>query len=192
MPKPVAFRFGQLGKRKVHIIALIASIVGGLIFFVIRAGRVAQAGRELGDLAGDAMGAARRAKFRRGATKSPLSQISDPREAAVALMVAIAKTEGDLTSAQTEAVESLATERLGFDDGAEILAHARWLTHDLVDPGHVVHRVLPLLIRQCDDEQRRDIISMLTEVAKVDGEPAPIQLQIIQKLSYDFKTHKSG
>lgn len=174
-----------------HIIAIIVSIFGGLIYFIIRAGRVAQAGRELGELAGDALGAARRAKFRRSATQSPLEHLSDPREAAVALMVAVARTEGDLTVAQSQTIERMATDRLGFDDSSEILAHARWLTHDLVDPGHVVHRVMPLLVQKCDDEQRADIVSMLTEVASVGGDPAPIQMQVIQKLAHDFKTHRS-
>lgn len=171
-----------------HIVVAIASIIGAVAFFIIRAGRVAQAGRELGDLAGDALGAARRAKFRRGSTKAPLTQITDPREAAVALMVAITLTEGDLTAAQSSVIERLAVDRLGFDNGAEILAHARWLTQGFVDPGHVVHRLMQCLIQDCDEEQRADIIAMMTEVASIGSEPAPIQTQVIEKLAHDLGT----
>ena len=174
-----------------HIIALLVSVVGAIAFFVIRAGMVAQAGRELGGLAGDALGAARRAKFRRGSNPLPLTKIHDAREAVVALLVGITKSEGDLTEAQSRLIQQLATDRLGFDDGAEILAYARWLTTDFVDPEHVTHRVKPLLLQDCDEGQRKDIIAMLTEVASVEGKPAPIQMQIIQKLAYDFGTHKA-
>lgn len=173
-----------------HIIALIVSVVGAIAFFVIRAGRVAQAGRELGDLAGDALGAARRAKFRRSSTTLPLAQIHDAREAVVAVLVGITKSEGDLTEAQSRLIQQLAMDRLGFDDGAEILAYARWLTADFVDPEHVLHRVKGLLLQNCDEEERRDIIAMMSDVAGVEGDPAPVQKQIIQKLAYDFGTHK--
>ena len=174
-----------------HIIALFVSVVGAIAFFVIRAGMAAQAGRELGNLAGDALGAARRAKFRRSSTTLPLTQIYDEREAVAALLVAITKSEGDLTDVQSKVIQRLVEERLGYDDGAEILAHARWLTADFVDPEHVVHRVKELLLRNCNEEQRKDIISMLTEVAGIGSVPSSIQVQLIQKLAYDFGTHKT-
>lgn len=175
-----------------HILLGILAVVGGIIIWIIRLGSLARSSREIGDAAGDIMGAARRARIRRKATASPLTTLSDPRDAAVALMVAVTKTEGDLTQTQAKFIERQAVELLGYADGAEALAHGRWLCQEAVEPGHVVQRVVPLISKACDEEQKRDIVRLMTEVASLDSEPARIQLQAIQKLAYDLGVRKTS
>jgi uncharacterized tellurite resistance protein B-like protein len=174
-----------------HILLAIVSIIGAAALLIMRLGTVARSSREIGDLAGDVMGAARRAKLRRSADASPLSTLDDPREAAVALMVAIAKTEGDLTEAQSRYIERMAVDRLGFQNGKEAIALGRWLCQGSIEPGHAIYRVIGLIGSQCDEEQKRDIISMMTEVSSIGSAPAPIQLQAIQKLNYDLGLTKA-
>ncbi|TNE37294.1 MAG: TerB family tellurite resistance protein [Alphaproteobacteria bacterium] len=164
------------------VIALISTIA----VFIIRAGMVTRASRELGDVAADALGAARRARFRRKATRSPLTQLEDPREAVVAMMVAIAKSEGDITQAQMAVMSKIATERLEFEDADEIIAHARWLTQDATDPGIVAQRIARFLTVSCSAEQKADILDILRQVASVGREPSPLQLQAIQTLRIRF------
>jgi hypothetical protein len=174
------------------VLIAIASIIGAAALLIMRLGMIASASREIGTMAGDVLGAARRAKFRRGSNANPLRELHDPREAVVALMVAIARTEGDLTEAQARFIEHTAVNKLEFDDGPEILAHGRWLCQDVAEPGHVMQRVLPLLATKCDEEQKRDIIEMLTGAASVGSQPAPIQMQAIEKLAYDFGVRKTS
>lgn len=169
-----------------HIVAGLVAVISAIAFFIIRAGMVASAGRELGDVATTALGAARRARFRRKATRSPLTQLEDPREGVVALMVAIAKTEGDITEKQMAIMSKIVTERLEFEDPHEIIAHARWLTTDVTEPGLVVQRVSKYLVSACTPEQKSDIMEILNEVANITAAATPLQIQAIQKLGHKF------
>ena len=104
----------------------------------------------------------------------------------MSLMVAIAKTEGDVTDAQARFIQERAVSVLECPNGAEALAHGRWLCQDISEPGQVIQRVLPLLHRSCDDDQRHDIVALMSGVANVEGEASPIQTQAIQKLAHDL------
>jgi len=165
-----------------HILIAILSVVGVAASLIIRAGMIARAGRELGDAASNVAGAARRARFRRKTERPALAQLEDPREAVAALMVAIAKVEGDLTERQIEKLEHLIETRLDFSPGSELLAHARWLTSDAVEPGAVLHRVSRFIAQSCTDEQKHDIADILTEVALLGGQPDPLQSATIEQL----------
>lgn len=174
-----------------HIVIAIISVLGAAALLIVRLGMIARSGREIGDAAGDIMGAARRAKIRRQATASPLTTLEDPRDAVMALLVAITKTEGDLTDHQARFIERLATEHLGFSNGKEALAHGRWLCQEAVDPGLVIQRVYPLVSTACTEEQKLDTVEMLEQVASIGSEPSPIQLQSIQKLKHDLGLRKT-
>ena len=174
-----------------HILIAVASVVGGLLFFIIRAGMAIRAGRELTNAASDAVGAVRRSRFRRKTTRSPLTQLDDPREAVAALMVAMSKTEGDLTSDQIETMERLIGERLNHDNPSELVAHARWLTHEAAEPGVVVQRVSSFLSMNCNEEQKADIIAILSEMVEVGGPPSAIQQQTINHLKNNLGQRKT-
>ncbi|TPQ48869.1 hypothetical protein C2U72_21480, partial [Prosthecomicrobium hirschii] len=70
-----------------HIVIAIASLLGVVAFWLIRARSAADAARELTDAAETVGGALRRRKFRKAAETAKLDQIADPREAAVVLLV---------------------------------------------------------------------------------------------------------
>lgn len=169
----------------------VLAVLGAVVFWIIRLGAVANASREIGDAVGDLAGAARRARIRKKANAAPLDTLDDPRDAAVALMVAITLTEGTLTESQASYIAKEAEQRLGYEDGQEALAHGRWLCKDALEPGHVIHRVLPLLIKTCDEDQKKDVVRLVSEVAGIGSPPAKIQLQAIEKLKYDLGLRKS-
>jgi uncharacterized tellurite resistance protein B-like protein len=173
-----------------HILAGLMTIIGAVAFFIIRAGMIARAGSELGDAASTAVGAVRRARFRKKATRSPLTQLDDPREGVAALMVAIAKAEGDLTEQQVSAMASLARDRLEEEDPEELIAHARWLTQDAVEPGIVVQRVSRFLAKQCSLDQKHDIIEILNKVAAIGSPATPLQMQAIARLMHNLDIRK--
>ena len=165
-----------------HILVAVLSVLGVVVSLIIRAGMIARAGRELGDAASTMAGAARRASFRRKTERPALTQLEDPREAVAALMVAIAKVKGDLTESQLGNLERLIETRLDFSPPSELLTHARWLTSETVEPGAVLHRVSRYIAQGCTDEQKHDIVDILTLVALFGGEPDPLQLATINQL----------
>jgi len=173
-----------------HILLAIVGVVGGIGFFIWRMSLAARGARELADVATDAVGAVRRANFRRKATGNPLSQLEDPREAVAALMVAVAKAEGDLTQKQIKVMEALIKHRLEFDDAEELIAHARWLTQDAAEPGMVVQRVSKFVARTCSQEQKEDLLALLNDVASINGEPSALQLGAIRQLMFNIGAQK--
>lgn len=173
-----------------HILAAIAAVVGGLVFFLYRLSIAARGAREIADAATDVVGAVRRANFRRKASGNPLTQIEDPLEAVAALMVALAKTEGDLTDRQIKVMESLVKHKLEFEPADELIAHARWLNQDIVEPGMVVQRTSKLLLKMCTDEQKDNLLDILRTVSSINEEPSSLQIQAIQQLRRNIGAEK--
>ena len=83
-------------------------------------------------------------------------------------------------------MSDIATNRLEFEEGQEIIAHARWLTQEVMEPGVAVQRVAKFLNQSCSDEQKADILVILEEVASVGGEPSGLQMQAIDRLKLKF------
>lgn len=167
-----------------HILLAILGVLGVVGTVLYRLGNAARGANEIADAASTAVGAINRAKFRRKATRSPLTTLDDPREAVAALMVAIAKVEGDLTDKQIKVMEALIKSRLDFEAADELIAHARWLTQETSEPGVVVTRVQGFLTTQCTYDQKRDIVEILNEVASINGEADTLQVQAIRQLTF--------
>lgn len=173
-----------------HILIAILGALGVIGTILYRMSIAARGASEIADAASTAVGAVNRARFRRKATRSPLTLLDDPREAVAALMVAIAKVEGDLTDRQIKVMEALIKNRLDFDAADELIAHARWLTQETTEPGTVVQRVSKFLTTQCDDDQKRDVIEILEQVAAINGEADNLQKQAIRQLMFAIGAEK--
>jgi len=173
-----------------HILLAILGVIGVLGTILIRMGMAARGASEIADAAQTAVGAVNRAKFKRKATRSPLTTLDDPREAVAALMVAIAKVEGDLTDKQIKVMEALIKNRLDFEGADELIAHARWLVQETAEPGVVVTRVQSFLSTQCTYDQKRDIIEILETVASINGPADTLQTQAIRQLMFAIGAEK--
>ena len=118
---------------------------------------------------------------------NPLAAIEDPREAALALMVAVMKDRGDLTEQQISDLEQWAEHRLNYTNPQDMVALARWLVRDYVESGAVLQRVAKPMARACNGAQRADIIDLTTKAAQ-SGHDALTKLQAhtIKELKYKF------
>ncbi len=127
----------------------------------------------------------RRTLFRRKAARHPLTAIEDPREATLALMVAVMKDNGDLTHDQIEELEQIAATRLAYENPAEMVALARWHVRDFVESGAVLHRLGRRLAMQCNGAQRHDVIDLVSRAAHSGGQPiSTLQAHTIDQLKY--------
>ncbi len=180
---------GELGVVDMHILMSILGALGVLLLILWRMQQAAHVARGLGDAAADARGLFRRWQWRRKAQVNPLDLISDPREAATAMMVAVAQADGLLSEVERDVIINQirsafkATER----QADELLAAARWHIREGVDLAEIFRRLAPLIVRQCTEAEQRQLISMLDAVANADGQPDPIIAQDVARLGQAFR-----
>lgn len=148
-----------------HILLGIISLLSIIGFTLIRANTIAITLRELGFSLGGLGTIIRRRFTHKNALKHPLSQINDPREATLALMVSVMKDNGELTAEQINELEFWADQRLNFVDPAEMVSLARFHVKDHVESGAVLQRVGKNLAMKCNGEQRADIIDLVESAA---------------------------
>lgn len=168
-----------------HIIAIIVSVLGGLLFLLWRMQQAANATRDIAEAAGEVQGLFRRWKWNRKANANPLDLVEDPREAAAAMMVAVAQADGPLTETESALIRTRMAETFGASEpqATELLARGRWLTRDSVDAGNVFRRLTPRILQSCGPAERRDLIGLLTAVAEANGRPDATLKQDIERLA---------
>lgn len=167
-----------------HILLGILAALGAIAWFVIRANQVNRAGRELMETASDAKSLVRRSRWKSKGKGDLITDIADPRLAATVMMTMVAKSDGDVTERQRDAIQAQMQAGLGLEPQAasEMLAEARWRTNDLNDVGTVLRRAAAPIEANCTASERQELLDMLMVVATVEGEVSDLQANAIDGL----------
>jgi uncharacterized tellurite resistance protein B-like protein len=173
-----------------HILAAIGAILGVLIFVLFRMQQAANAARDIADAADEARGFFRRWGWRRKLAKNPLDTVEDAREAAAAMMVAAAQSDGSITERERTAITAEMVTRFGATQAQadELLARARWLVQDRTDAAEVFRRLTPLIRRSCGPTERSDLVDMLRAVAAADGRADEVVMRDIAQLTHNLRS----
>jgi uncharacterized tellurite resistance protein B-like protein len=173
-----------------HILAILGAVVGVLLFALFRMQQAANATRDIVDAADEARGLFRRWSWRRKHLKHPLDTVDDAREAAAAMMVAVAQSDGGVTERERAAITAEMIKRFDATPGqAEaLLARARWLVKDSADAAEVFRRLTPVIQRTCGASERSDLIEMLDAVAGAEGTADDIVTQDIARFARTLKS----
>lgn len=97
--------------------------------------------------------------------------VDDPREAAAAMLVAVAQADGPLTEKERTVILGRMSETFSAKaaEAEELLARGRWLTRDSVDAGNVMRRLAGVIVKKCGPRERSELIAMLYAVSRADG-----------------------
>jgi uncharacterized tellurite resistance protein B-like protein len=173
-----------------HILAILGAIVGVLLFALFRMQQAANATRDIVDAADEARGLFRRWGWRRKHARHVLDTVDDAREAAAAMMVAVAQSDGGITERERVAVTDEMVKRFDAtpDQAEALFARARWLVKDSADAGEVFRRLTPVIQRTCGPTERSDLIKMLDAVASADGAADNIVAQDIAKFARTLRS----
>lgn len=168
-----------------HIVALIVAALGGLGLILWRIRMAADATRDIADVAGDVHGFFRRWKWRRNYAASNLDLVHDPREAAVAMAVALAQSNGVISERERRVIIAGIVRTLGArsDQAEELFAYGRWLTRDERDVSSCFRKLAPLIRRDCSPDQIRDLLALLEDIAIADGPAGDIEIDALRWLS---------
>lgn len=173
-----------------HIIAILGAVLGVALLILLRMQQAASAARDIADAADEARGLFRRWGWRRKLAKNPLDTVDDAREAAAAMMVVTAQSDGSITERERAVIIAAMAKYFGATQpqAEELLARARWMVQDRIDAGEVFRRLTPLLQRSCGPTERSDLIDMLRTVAEADSRGDDVVLQDISRLAHNLRS----
>jgi uncharacterized tellurite resistance protein B-like protein len=173
-----------------HIVAVVGAVLAAVALILFRMQQAAHAARDIADAADEARGLFRRWGWRRKQLRHTLDAIEDAREAAAAMMVAAAQSDGGITERERTVITSEIRERFGASrrQAEELFARARWLVQDRTDAGEVFRRLTPLIKRTCGPQEKSDLIEMLAAVAAADGGNDDVLSQDITRLAHALKS----
>ena len=165
-----------------HILAIVATVVGGLLFWLYRMRAMGDAARELTDTVETVQGAWRRHNFRSKAERPLLDDVDDVRVAAVAMIMAVAESPGPISAAQEETIVDLIENKFEITDGSELVAYARWLVKESPDPNNVSMRLMKLFNGTLGDREKDELLDMIRSTAARSGKLEPVQAEALTRL----------
>jgi hypothetical protein len=119
--------------------------------------------------------------------RAPLKALNDPRDAAVALMVAIAEARGEMTPEQAEVIRARMQNVLDIvKDVDDRLAVAKHAARRAGSPEVVMDEGLPFFREALTESEQDDLLAMLNAVAAVHAGPTDRQAQLIARLENRF------
>jgi hypothetical protein len=149
------------------IVALIlSSLALWTVYWFVRMGgidhfRAKQAQRNEAD---------RLAKAQAAARDAPLRTVDDPRDAAVILMLLMAREGGDPTREQIAAIEGIARATFGFEhDLRDRMAQARFIASRAIGFAQAAVVFADLFNKRLTVDEKRQLVDMVEEVANFEG-----------------------
>lgn len=165
--------------------AILGAIVMGLVYWIMWGGGLAYIDALLNarqERKRREEGARRRIETEKHAAHAPLRALGDAREAATALMLAAARTRGEITPEQRGAVSEQMRDVLGF--GADLddrLSYCRFAVERAETPETVIEEVGPLLREALDPHERDELRAMLERVTALHGGATDSQERFVAK-----------
>ena len=150
------------------ILLILGILVFGVAFWFIRMGGFAHFQRQKAQQQEKAAREAVRERLR----TAHLRTVGDPREAAAVLMLLLAREQGDPTREQIWLIEDKLRGLGVTHDLPERMAQARFIAKQ-TESFQVAARTFAVLFRnRLTDEERRELVDMLEEVARAGGPSA--------------------
>lgn len=163
----------------------VIAIVTGVAMVIFWLGRAAKGTSEIVDAAEGLANLPRRYRYQKKAGRSGLALISDVREAAAVLLVAVARLSGDgrVNDIEQKAIEHVLVENMAWaqDDVEDFVLNIRWLTRDLKQPLSTLRPMTSLIQKQVSKQEADDLAHMLTEIAITSSAATNAQTNFIRK-----------
>jgi uncharacterized tellurite resistance protein B-like protein len=133
--------------------------------------------RNAGEAVDNARGLAnlpRRLRWQAQQRRASIRALEDPREAAVVLLLAVARATGDVSSAQKQAIAGFAIDefRVGAREAQDMILLAGFMLRDVFEFREELRFVLAPLDKALGPAERSRLLEAAREVAEADGTTA--------------------
>ncbi len=154
-----------------HVLMGLLAAIGLVAGILWRIRMASEGAREIVGTARDARSAVRKWGWQRKFNRSMLNDITDPREAASAMMVAVAQEDGAMTETESKLIQRLIRAHFQVDEAeaGELFAFGRFLAQDVGDLGEYLRRLSKPIVRVCSHKEQSDLVTMLHAVGSADG-----------------------
>ena len=171
------------------IVAALVTAMGAIGILLWRLNQASDAAKGLLQTAEDTRGFFRRMAWRKKSGRNPLDMLTDPREAAVAMMAAVAQWDAAISDREMAEIKAQTIRHFQASDelASELLASGRWLARDVTDLGAFLWRASPSILAKCTPKERQDMLDMLGAIAHVEGPPNALIAQELDRLADHYK-----
>lgn len=163
-------------------LGVLLMVAAGAAVWWWRMKNLREAGSEIIDSVERMRGAYKRRQFRNKAEASLLSSIQNPAIAAAVFFLTLAREKPIEKDAAKEIVRERMKDIIHARDMDEVLIFADWTASNVINIDDPIRRFRDLWINALDDGERRQLIGIAEEVARVGGEPTLQQMDALQKL----------
>lgn len=164
--------------------AIFGAIVMGLIYWLMWGGGMSYIDARLNqrrDRLRHEENVRRRVEGEQEAANAPLRSLTDPREAATVLMVAVAMTRGEITPEQIDAISDQMRDVLQFGgDLDHRLSFCRYAAQRTEAPETAIDELAPLLRKSLESAEQAELRRMLEYVTALHGGPTDRQERFVE------------
>jgi uncharacterized tellurite resistance protein B-like protein len=156
------------------------AIIGAIIFWLYRIHHAVETAQDLNDKTRGLQRHARNAALSIFGT--PLQRVNDPRLAAVILMLQLVRTGAPVTASEKTQIMEVMEQDLQITKIEAVFVRAWSYTEQNRAFSPVADELVPLLRNRLTEDERRDLLAMLTKVANAYGEATELQTEAINRL----------
>ena len=141
-----------------------------------------EVGSEVIDSVERMRGAYKRKQFRKKAEAAPLASIKDPAIAAVVFFLCLANEKPAHMDQAKDLVRTRMKGIIAANDVDEVIVFAEWTARNVISAEDPVRRFRDLWFEHLNIEERRELIGIAEDVAKIGGELTIEQTNALQAL----------
>ncbi len=172
-----------------HIILGLIALIGGAYFWANRIRNAADMTRDLGDLAGDALGAARRFGFSKRANVHPVESLDDSSVATAGTALAFLELGGLANKDQHESLIRSIRTHLGMNhsDAEEAIILARWLITESGGASSGLTRLGKRLHKLSGHDGFAPLMAILNDIGSENGSLSVQQKEALHEIAQVFR-----
>jgi hypothetical protein len=166
---------------------ILLGVLGSIVTILLLLNRLAEMGIDLGGL--NPFLLYRRKKWKNQIQGNPIYHIDSPMEMVALLMVAVAKSSGDISSEEKHKILELFTKEvhLSKKDSAALMIASVYLLRDGSELREHLKKVIDKSLKKFTDEQADSAMSLISEVANLDRTENPIKEELVRNIEQQLQ-----
>jgi uncharacterized tellurite resistance protein B-like protein len=136
----------------------------------------------------------RRNQWRKKYSENPLYSLENPMEVAAALLLGVAKLEGEISREQKSRILSVFTEKFGLssNQAQELFSSTAFMLQSENNFVKNIDKVVKPSREKFSKQQVESTLELAKEVASMDSPPTELQVNLINKIAQIFAIQESN
>ena len=165
-----------------HFIIGILIAAASLVYWL---GMASRGAREISNLAHDVKNMPRRRKFQKSASKEAIDLIDDPIDAAIVLMICVARSDGNarVSDIEKKKITQLLMQNMELteDYADDSLIQLMAMTSQIILQDTLLFAMIDVLRGKINNDEASGLVDMMSEVAQCDGDISQDQSELIRR-----------